>query len=82
MYDLSKNKNHLTILHLKITIFTAIKNRSILHRRVIVMLLFIPFANPQSARGIGPLGCEIVQYVNTPLKYTVVFTGDKTTIFR
>ena len=34
----SKNKKNITIFYLKITIFTAMKNRSILHRCVIVML--------------------------------------------
>ena len=37
IYVLSKYKKNITTFHLKITIFTAVKNRSILHRRVIVM---------------------------------------------
>ena len=32
----SKNKKNTTIFHLKITIFTAVKNHSVLHGRVIV----------------------------------------------
>ena len=32
-----KKKKNITIFHLKITIFTAVRNRSILHRHVIVM---------------------------------------------
>ena len=35
---LSKNKKKITIFCLKITIFTAVKNQSILYMRVIVML--------------------------------------------
>ena len=34
---LAKNKKNITIFHLKINIFTALKNRGILHRRVIVL---------------------------------------------
>ena len=34
---LSKNKKTIIIFHLKIIIFTAVKNHSILHRRVISM---------------------------------------------
>ena len=37
IYVLSKNKKNITIFHLKITIFTAFKNRCILHGRVFVM---------------------------------------------
>ena len=32
-----KKMENITIFHLTITIFTAVKNRSILHRRIIVM---------------------------------------------
>ena len=39
IYVLSKNKKNVTVLHLKNTIFTAVKNRSILHRRVIIINL-------------------------------------------
>ena len=38
IYVLSKNNKNITILHLKITIFTAVKNCSILNRLVIVMV--------------------------------------------
>ena len=34
MYFLSKNKKNITIFHLKMIIFTAVKNHSILHGRV------------------------------------------------
>ena len=34
---LSKNKKNITCFHLKIVIFTALKNLSIVHRRVFVM---------------------------------------------
>ena len=34
---LSKNKKNITFFHLKIIIFTAVKNRCILHGRVFVM---------------------------------------------
>ena len=37
VYVLSKNKKNITIFHLKIIIFTAVKNCCILHGRVIVM---------------------------------------------
>ena len=37
MYVLSKNKKNITIFHLKIIIFTAVKNCSILYGRVFVM---------------------------------------------
>ena len=37
-----QNKNNITIFRLKIIIFTALKNHSILYRRVIVMLMPIP----------------------------------------
>ena len=37
IYVLSKNKKNITIFHLKIIIFTAMKNRRILHRHVIVL---------------------------------------------
>ena len=37
IYVLSKNKKHITLFHLKIVNFIAIKNQSILHRRFIVM---------------------------------------------
>ena len=37
IYVLSKNEKIITIFHLKITIFIAVKNPCILHRRVIVM---------------------------------------------
>ena len=36
---LSKNKKNVTIFHLKIIVFTAVKNRSILHKRVIVICI-------------------------------------------
>ena len=38
IYVLSKNKKNITIFHLKIIIFTAVKNCSILHGHVFVML--------------------------------------------
>ena len=37
IYVLSKYKNNITIFHLKIFVFTTVKNCSILHRRVIGM---------------------------------------------
>ena len=37
IYVLSKNKKKVTFFHLKIQVFTAVKNCSILHGRVIVM---------------------------------------------
>ena len=37
IYALSKNKKNITIFHLKISIFTAVENRSMLHGRVFVM---------------------------------------------
>ena len=37
---LSKNKKNVKIFHLKIIVFTAVKNRSILHKRIIVMCIF------------------------------------------
>ena len=40
IYVLSKNKRNKKKNHLKMTIFTAVKNHSILHRHVIVMLYF------------------------------------------
>ena len=38
IYVLSKNKKNVTLLHLKIIIFTAVKYRSLLYGRVIVMV--------------------------------------------
>ena len=42
IYVLSKNKKNITIFHLKITNFSAVKkNHSILHRRVYVMTIYL-----------------------------------------
>ena len=38
---LSKNKKNITIFHLKIIVFTAVKNCSILHGRIFVMIIFL-----------------------------------------
>ena len=38
-YVLSKNKKNITIFHLKIIVFTAVKNRLILHGHVFVMYI-------------------------------------------
>ena len=35
--DLSKNKKNITLIHLKIIIFTVLKNHSVLHGHVFVM---------------------------------------------
>ena len=35
LYVLSKNKKNITIFHLKITIFTAVKNHNVLHKHVL-----------------------------------------------
>ena len=43
IYVLSKCKKNITKFHLKITVFTAVKNRSILHRRVNVISLSFDF---------------------------------------
>ena len=40
-YVLSKNKKKVTFFHLKLQVFTAMKNCSILHGRVIVMSALI-----------------------------------------
>ena len=45
MYVLSKNKKNFTVFHLKINILTVVKNRRILHRRVIVMLTLMQSIN-------------------------------------
>ena len=44
IYILSKNKKTIKVFHLKIGSFTAMKYRSILHRRVIVMFVYFRVA--------------------------------------
>ena len=39
VYDFSKNKKNITISYKKITIFSAIKNCSLLHRHVLIMCM-------------------------------------------
>ena len=41
MFFLGKIKKNVIIFYLKIIIFTAVKNHSILHGRVFVMLFFL-----------------------------------------
>ena len=48
IYVYSKYKKNITTFHLKIVIFTAMKNCSLLHRRVIVMsIIVITFKLPR-----------------------------------
>ena len=55
IYVLSKNKKNITIFHLKISIFTAVKNCSILHGRVFVICtcsLYTIFQFETKGRGL------------------------------
>ena len=49
LYFRAKNKKNVTIFHLKITIFTAVKYCSILHGHVCVMVSFTYLRNKISA---------------------------------
>ena len=57
---------NITIFYLKIIIFTAVKNCSILHGHVIVMCL----------------NDKALQYVNRPMQYTEILTSVEITIFK
>ena len=63
MYVLSKNKKSINVFHLKIIIFTAVKNCSILHGRVCVMLRNNAEPDQTSRSDLGQ-HCLITRYSN------------------
>ena len=65
MYALSKKKKNITFFHLKITVFRAVKNCSILHRRGFIMVyrnrLFVYF--DISHKGLEGLKFALIELV-------------------
>ena len=62
IYVLNENKKNITILHLKIIIFTAVKNCGILRRRGIVILKVFTVRDALKSCKTEPIFTQIIIY--------------------